>query len=560
MRTSILVGVVLVVAFALWSGLTLQLLTLTPVTQGSLSSSSLESIHAPVSNSSVAKLAGIPSAGQVNVMSPEENEFVPMDREGFIQLYQFLDSTPLVSVEISVDNALYVGVPLDGVDVIVPPAEEQTNPPGRIITLYKNFLWRPDGTNFLSQGLHTLKVKLKTGLQMELESDPVPYSVVFSPNSIVFDASKHTGYASFESSMGIDCSKRKTCTREILYYIPMHPMDSKSFAEKKAEAQTAVKDAVGKVLKYACVDLHVTYKMLNLPENVAGYNEELGLVTSVEEFFHSIHDPKEGAKVTDEDGSHSKPLNKEMLDWKKDGPIPVIGANDVVAKNPVKPDATIGGLTFKSCQGVTYSDSGKPTGKCNSNAKVFTVVTKRDDPGILSHEVGHRLFEDSGWPIAGTNGVQQHHLYDYKDPDTLLEGNNFMQEVLSSGTLTITKEQAQGLYDTCKKYGGIVGYNSGSSSNVCTTTVLSNNTTVQVCYTDGSSGPLGPKDHDGDGESCAGNSLPGSNNWQPGEQCKDDCKQILGKHFTCGADCKCHYNPPPPPGTKTPVPGSQIAS
>lgn len=452
-----------------------------------------------------------PEMGELIITSPESGEGYPVNRDGYVYAVQVGDGTPIEYAHVKVDNGPWVLVEAKDISFINMPPHPNSNLGSRLITFGSLFAWRPDGQHQLGGGSHTIRLKLKTTFG-EFESDPVTYSLIGAPTTFTWDDGAYSnGFASFDAAMGMDCKKRKICTREIIYYIPMGPNDSKSFDEKVAEANATKAKAVEAILKYACMDIKITYKSLSIPAGAKGYNPATGVVTNVADFFHSLHSDND-AKVS-EPGKSPKSFKDEMKSWKQSGPIPFIGADDVAASNPNEPGSMIAGLTFKACTGTQYSDAGKPTGNCPAQSKVFTIVSARKNPENMQHELGHRLFEDADWPIAGNNGVQQHHMFDFKDPDTPLSSNNFMQDDLPSEKLTITKKQAEGMYAACKEHGGSLASNNHPSSNYCTYANLPGITApVLVCQHDG-----GNQNE----ESCWGNTARGfkpkvPSNYDPG--------------------------------------------
>lgn len=484
--------------------------------------------------------------GEFVILSPEVGEGVTMDRELTVQLHQVGDASPIQKVWIKVDNAEWFQLTLSDVSI------ESIGTAGRIITLGSSFAWRPNGVNYLGDGEHTLKVKMKTALPNEIESPETTYRLVTTNQPGFFEDGESASYASFSSAMGLDCNKRKLCTREVVYYIPMLPNDPISYEAKVAKAEAAVKDSIDKVLKYACVFVSVKYKALTIPAGAKGINPTTGVVTNVEDFFHELH-TNDKAKTTD---ALDNPItfNKEMNSWKKDGAIPVIGANDVVATHSAV-GGSISGLTFKKCNGTMLSDKGKPTGKCGTNSKVFAIVTARDKGGILAHELGHRMFEDKSWPISGTNGKQQHHDDDYKDKDSDLEVSNFMRYPQTSGTLTISTKQATGLYESCTENGGALGVYKNSSVNYCmdVSNVIIISASESVCYIEG--GGSGNQNE----ESCYGNTQLGkwkpkvpSNFKPPSQGGVDACGEDCGPGLQCNLST-CHCYPASWPSPDGPV-------
>lgn len=478
-------------------------------------------------------LSATPVQGEITILSPEADESIPLDREGYVQAVQVGDGTAIVSAQVSVDSGPWVAVEGKDISSLNLPTNPASGMSSRILTFGSLFAWRPDGVHFVGGGLHTIKLKLKTGFG-EFESPPVIYSLVSSSSGVVLkDGGLTNGYASFDAATGVDCSKRKTCTREIVYYIPMVAGESKTFDQKVAEANATKAKAVDAILKYACVDVHITYKSLSIPANAKGFNKATGTVTNVADFFHSLHSEPD-AKVSEPGKTGSTSFKDEMKSFKQDGPIPIIGADDVAAPNPNTPGASIAGLTFKSCTGTMFSDKGKPTGNCQAQSKVFTVVSARNSPENMQHELGHRMFEDAGWPITGKNDVQQHHAFDFKDDKTTLPADNFMQEKLPSGKLSITKKQAEGMYASCKEHGGVLAFNNNApSSNYCTvTTITGISGPVYVCTMDGGDNQ--------NAESCWGNTQHGfkpkvPSNFDPPPHGVDVCP----KDNDCPPGLKC---------------------
>ncbi len=486
---------------------------------------------------SIGSFSPLPEVGELIITSPESGEGYPVNRDGYVYAVQVGDGTPIEYAHVKVDNGPWVLVEAKDISSLDLPPHPNSNLGSRLLTFGSLFAWRPDGQHSLGGGSHTIRLKLKTAFG-EFESSPVTYSLIGDSTTFTWDNGAYSnGFASFDATMGMDCKKRKICTREIIYYIPMGPNETKTFDEKVAEANATKAKAVEAILKYACMDIKITYKSLSIPTGAKGYNPATGVVTNVADFFHSLHSDKD-AKVSEE-GKPPKSFKDEMKSWKQSGPIPFIGADDVAASNPNKPNAMIAGLTFKACTGTQYSDTGKPTGNCPTQAKVFTIVSARKSSENMQHELGHRLFEDADWPITGNNGVQQHHLFDFKDKDTPLPSDNFMLEDLPSGKLTITKKQAEGMYAACKEHGGSLASNSSSSSdNFCMYVNITGITApVLVCQHDG-----GNQNE----ESCWGNTARGfkpkvPSNYDPGH---DYCP--LNNDCPVGLKCvvsTCHCVP-----------------